>query len=107
MTALKREIVDVVYTTKQLQVPYNSALNLYGNPDGDFASFRSQLQQTARERRDAEMDTLTAKYDKVARPLRRSDQKRKDPAARQRASARWPTSSASSCSPLARPCSAC
>jgi hypothetical protein len=65
MTALKREVVDIVYTTKGLQVPYNPALGLYGNPDGDFASFRSQLQQTARERRDIEMDTLTAKYEKV------------------------------------------
>src|SRR6185369_589219 len=65
MSALQRELIDVVYNTKQLQVPYNAALNLYGNPDVDFASFRSQLQQTARERRDAEMDTLTAKYDKI------------------------------------------
>ncbi len=65
MTALKREITDVIYTTKQLRVPYNSTLDLYGDPDGDFATFRSQLQQTARERRDAEMDALTAKYDKA------------------------------------------
>ena len=65
MAALQREIIDVVYTTKQLQVPYNAALNLYGDPDGDFATFRAQLQQTARERRDAEMDLLTAKYEKI------------------------------------------
>ncbi|MBI1257762.1 MAG: DUF87 domain-containing protein [Chloroflexi bacterium] len=65
MTALQRELVDLVYNTKKLEVPYNAALNLYGNPDSDFASFRSQLQQTARERRDAEMDTLTAKYEKI------------------------------------------
>ncbi|MEO8395595.1 MAG: hypothetical protein ABI700_21550, partial [Chloroflexota bacterium] len=65
LTALQREIIDVVYNTKKLEVPYNAALNLYGNPDGDFASFRSQLQQVARERRDADMDVLTAKYDKI------------------------------------------
>jgi hypothetical protein len=65
MAALQREIIDMTYTTKQLQVPYNPTLNLYGNPDGDFATFRAQLQQTARERRDAEMDVLTAKYDKI------------------------------------------
>ena len=65
MTALQRELIDVVYNTKKLEVPYNAALNLYGDPDSDFASFRSQLQQTARERRDAEMDTLTAKYEKI------------------------------------------
>jgi hypothetical protein len=65
MTALRREILDVVYSTKGLQIPFNSTLGVYGNPDGDFATFRSQLQQTARERRDAEMDTLTAKYQKL------------------------------------------
>ena len=65
MTALKREIADVIYTTKQLRVPYNPTLDLYGDPDGDFRRFRSQLQQTAREQRDAEMDALTAKYDKL------------------------------------------
>ncbi len=37
MTALKREITDVIYTTKQLRVPYNPTLDLYGDPDGDFA----------------------------------------------------------------------
>ena len=65
MTALRREILDVIYSTKMLQVPYSSALGVYGNPDGDFATFRSQLQQTAREQRDAEMDALTAKYQKI------------------------------------------
>ena len=75
MAALRREIVDVVYNTKGLQVPYNAALDLYGNPDSDFATFRSQLQQTAREKRDAEMDALTAKYEKVIDRI--EDQQRK------------------------------
>ncbi|MEP7291299.1 MAG: hypothetical protein ABI835_05925, partial [Chloroflexota bacterium] len=63
LTALRREILDVVYNTKGLQVPYSPALGIYGNPDVDFATFRSQLQQTVREKRDAEMDALTAKYE--------------------------------------------
>lgn len=75
MSALRREITDVVYNTKSLQVPYNSALDLYGSPDADFATFRTQLQQTARERRDAEMDALTAKYDKILDRI--EDQERK------------------------------
>ncbi len=65
LTSLRREIIDVVYTTKPLQIPFSPTLSVYGNPDSDFASFRSQLQQTAREKRDAEMDTLTAKYEKL------------------------------------------
>ncbi len=64
VTGLKREVTDLIYTTKQLRVPYNPTLDTYGDPDGDFAVFRSQLQQSAREKRDAEMDGLTAKYEK-------------------------------------------
>ncbi|MCC6805415.1 MAG: hypothetical protein IT319_21225, partial [Anaerolineae bacterium] len=75
LTTLKREVVDIVYTTKGLQVPFNSTLNVYGSPDGNFADFRSQLQQSAREQRDAEMDALTAKYE--TRLDRIDDQQRK------------------------------
>jgi hypothetical protein len=45
-------------------VPYSAALNLYGNPDREFSEFSAQLQQVARERRQVEVDELTAKYDK-------------------------------------------
>lgn len=79
-TALRREIVDLVYTTKGLQIPYNPELNIYGSPDADFAVFRSQLQQTAREKRDAEMDVLTAKYqrkiDRIEEQKQRKVQRR-------------------------------
>ncbi|MFN8562961.1 MAG: DUF87 domain-containing protein [Anaerolineae bacterium] len=86
MTSLKREIVDVVYASKGLQIPFNSTLGVYGSPDGDFASFRSQLQQMARERRDAEMDALTAKYedrldridDQQRKKLQRRDNERRE-----------------------------
>ncbi len=76
MTALQREVADLIYASKPLKVPYNPTLNMYGDPNSDFASFRSQLQQTAREKRDAEMDALTAKYEKVIDRFD-DDQKRK------------------------------
>ena len=63
LTGLRRELGDALYAIAKLKIPFNSALNLYGNPDSDFSQFRAQLQQTARERRDAEIDTITKKYE--------------------------------------------
>jgi hypothetical protein len=65
LTALKRELADMLYTSARLSVPYNATLDLYGSPDGDGSEFGIRLQQAARERRDAEMDALTAKYETV------------------------------------------
>jgi hypothetical protein len=65
LTALKRELTDMLYTTTRLKVPYNSTLDIYADPDGDFSAFRAQVQQAARERRDAEVDVLTRKFETV------------------------------------------
>jgi paraquat-inducible protein B len=61
MTQLRREVVDMLYTTARLKVPYNETLKLYGSADGQFSEFRARVTQAARERRDAEIDALTAK----------------------------------------------
>jgi chromosome segregation ATPase len=53
----------MLYTTARLKVPFNSTLDIYANPDGDFSAFRAQVQQAARERRDTEVDALTRKYE--------------------------------------------
>lgn len=63
LTALKRELVDMLYTTARLVVPYNAELEIYGQPDSGFSHFRAQVQQAAREQRDAEVDALTRKYE--------------------------------------------
>ncbi len=65
LTTLKRELTDMLYTTARLKVPYNSTLDIYADPDGDFSVFRAQVQQAARERRDAEVDTLTRKFETI------------------------------------------
>lgn len=75
LTALKRELVDMMYATVRLQVPFNATLDLYANPDQDLSVFQAQLQQVARERRDADMDALTAKYENVIDKL--DDQERR------------------------------
>ncbi len=75
LTGLRRELSDALYSIAKLKIPFNSTLNLYGNPDGDFSQFRAQLQQTARERRDAEIDALTKRYE--AQLDRLDEQKRR------------------------------
>ena len=55
MTALKRELGDVLYATATLKIPYNSTLDVYGNPDADFSAFRAAAQQAARECYEAEL----------------------------------------------------
>ncbi|MDZ4764799.1 MAG: hypothetical protein SGI73_09630, partial [Chloroflexota bacterium] len=75
VTALKRELGDQLYSTAKLALPYNSVLNLFGSPDADISQFRAQLQQVARERRDAEIDTVTQKYETALDKM--DDNKRK------------------------------
>jgi hypothetical protein len=62
LTSLKTELVDMLYNTAVLVVPYNSQLKTYGSPDTDFSVHQSQAQQIAREKRDAEIDAVTKKY---------------------------------------------
>lgn len=63
ITQLKREFTDMLYATALIKIPYNPSLNIYGSPDGDFSQFQAQAQQVARERRDAEIEALTRKYE--------------------------------------------
>lgn len=66
LAALKTELVDMLYNTAVIVVPYNPILKIYGNPDSDFTVFQTQVQQIAREKRDLEIDELTKKYTAVA-----------------------------------------
>jgi hypothetical protein len=65
MAQLKKELVDVLYNIAALKLPFNPTLGIYANPDTNYNEFRAQVQQIAREQRDAEVDKLTAKYEAV------------------------------------------
>lgn len=65
LTAVRRELVDMLYTTARLQIPYNSQLDMYGDPNTDISHFIAQVQQAARERRDVEFEKLTRKFEGV------------------------------------------
>ncbi len=65
MTALRGELVDLLYNTAHLQLPSNEKLGIYGRPDAQDSEFWAQVQQAAREQRDAEADAVAAKYEKL------------------------------------------
>lgn len=62
LSTLQSELVDMLYTTARLTIPFNPVLKIYGNPDQDFAAYQAQVQQTARELRDQEIDKVAQKY---------------------------------------------
>jgi hypothetical protein len=64
LTALRRELPDVLYNTVRLKIPFNPTLKLYGSVDSDPGEFFAQCAQTAREQRDAEIDKITAQFEK-------------------------------------------
>jgi DNA helicase HerA-like ATPase len=65
LTALRGELIDMLYNTAHLKIPYNPTLDIYGKPGGQISEFRAQTQQLAREQRDKEADALAAKYEKL------------------------------------------
>ncbi len=76
MNALKRELVDMLYTSAKLIIPYSPVFKIYGHPDKDMSEFQAAVQQAAREKRDAEIDKINAKYSKMLDTLE-DKQKRK------------------------------
>ena len=69
---LQGEVVDQIYHSAYLTVLYSPTLKVYGDPDASRRDFRVKLQALVRERRDAEVDKVTARY---AAKLERLDDK--------------------------------
>ncbi|HUN09273.1 MAG TPA: DUF87 domain-containing protein [Aggregatilineales bacterium] len=65
MTALQKELVDMLYTVAKIEVPFNPTLGIYGAPGADPSNYWAQVQQLAHENRDKEIDALAAKYEKL------------------------------------------
>jgi hypothetical protein len=64
MNSVRTEMVDMLYNTGRLVLPYNQVLGVYASPDADPSVFPAQVQQLAREKRDAEIDQIAARYEK-------------------------------------------
>jgi hypothetical protein len=69
LAALKAELVDMLYNTAALVIPFNPTLKVFGSPDADFSVYQAAVQQRAREERDAEIDAITKKYGAQAAKL--------------------------------------
>ncbi|HEX2906176.1 MAG TPA: DUF87 domain-containing protein [Phototrophicaceae bacterium] len=76
LTSLRGELTDMLYNTASLKLPYNATLGVYGVPDAEFSEFQAQAQQVARERRDVEIDTIAAKYEKIMDKLEDQHQRK-------------------------------
>lgn len=77
LKTLQKELVDMLYNTAKLIIPHHPQFKQYGHPDSDVSEFQSQVVQTAREKRDKEIDALSKKYgglmDKLEDKLRRKE----------------------------------
>jgi hypothetical protein len=69
LSGLRTEITDMLYNTALLVVPFNPDLKVYGSPDVPFSEFQAQVQLSAREKRDAEMDKLSEQYAQIIQKL--------------------------------------
>jgi hypothetical protein len=76
-TSLRREVVDFLYATVRLAVPFVPELKLYGQLGESPDAFYDRARQLAREQRDAEVEKLTLRYgsqiDKLAQRIDRHD----------------------------------
>ncbi len=64
-TALARELEDYLYKTAALTVLHNPDLDLFGAPGMPRRDFLVQAGGLARQRRDAEIDAVAQRYDKI------------------------------------------
>lgn len=78
LSAAARDLADWLYYNARYEVTMHPELGIARRPDEDERSFNIRLQQAARERRDAEVDTLRARMQKeierVAERLEREQQ---------------------------------
>ncbi|MBN1266332.1 MAG: ATP-binding protein [Anaerolineales bacterium] len=60
---MQKDFEDYIYRTLSVEVLYNPKLKLFSEPGATRATFRSQCTESAREARDAEIETLRKKYE--------------------------------------------
>ncbi len=72
---LARSFSDYLYRTRRVNLFYNPALKMYSKPDESERDFRIRCQETAREKRDEEIDALSEKFDKKRRRVEKKVEK--------------------------------
>jgi len=69
MTAMERDFVDWIYRSVTVTARANEALKVYAGPDVSQAEFMKACAETAREARDAEIEKITAQFDRKIKAL--------------------------------------
>ncbi len=64
MSALKRDFKDWLYRSTTLKARANAKLKIYAGPDVSKSAFMRLCAAEAREKRDAEIDKITMRYDR-------------------------------------------
>ena len=64
LSGLKKELSDWLYYNSRLTIRVHNELEIYQTPGERERTFKSRLQQAARERRDNEVDKLEEKFDR-------------------------------------------
>ena len=64
ISGLKKPLSDHIYHNSSLTLLHSPALDAYSQPGESEREFRMRLQQVAREKRDAEVDEVNARYEK-------------------------------------------
>lgn len=60
--ALQKELIDFIYNTAKMIIPFHAQFKLYGDPNRPMSEFQAQVYQVARQRRDEEIDKVQIKY---------------------------------------------
>jgi hypothetical protein len=72
---LQKELVDFIYNTAKMIIPFHPVFKLYGDPNRPMSEFQAQVYQVARAKRDEEIDKVQIKYgslmDKIEEKLNR------------------------------------
>jgi chromosome segregation ATPase len=64
ITGLKKHLSDYLYHNSSITLLHSPVLDAYSHPDESERDFRMRLQQAAREKRDEEVDEVSARYEK-------------------------------------------
>lgn len=69
MAALQRDFTDFLYRTVTVEARANEALKVYAGPDVSLAEFMQACADTARAARDAEIEKVSARYQRQIKTL--------------------------------------
>ena len=69
LSALQKDFIDWVYRNSSVQARANETLKVYGGPDVSRAEFMKACSDVASQKRDAEIEKATAKFDRQLKSL--------------------------------------